>query len=164
MKRAILCLAWLAVFAISAGTASACSSGIIRSYFSYERPTITGSSVRLLVRIPAVGENWIGPIRAQLVSGVPGRSDDGYVLIRLPEAAAVTNCVYLGPTDGPVFVVGALQHSARGELALMAEARTPMRSRSTALRTRQDPSFYDQYIVDPAYRSDARSQAPAPQR
>jgi hypothetical protein len=153
MRRAIFSLASVAALAASAGTASACASGITRSYFSYDRPTATGSSVRLLVRIPAGEANRIGPIRARLVSGMQGRSDDSYVRIRLPEAAVGTNCIYLGPTDGPVFVVGALQRNARGGLYLMAEARRRTRQSPIYPPGRLRPSDYDQYIVDPAYLS-----------
>ena len=151
MRRAILSLVSVAAFAASVGTASACTSGIIRSYFSYERPTITGYSVRLLVGVPSGYVSGVGPIRARLLSGAPGPSDDGFVRIQFPEAAARTNCVNLGPTDGPVYVVGALQRSTRGELILIAEARPPTRSPSVLPRARLRASDYDRYIIDPAY-------------
>jgi len=159
MRRAILSLVSVAAFAASAGEASACTSGIIRSYFSYERPTTTGYSVRLLVGVPSGYVSEVGPIRARLLSGAPGPSDGGFVRIQFPEAAARTNCVYLGPTDGPVYVVGALRRGTRGELILIAEARSGI-SRPSFPRGRRDPAFYDQYIVDPAYQSDASTQKP----
>lgn len=159
MRRALFGLAAVMVFAESIETASACTTGIVRSYFSYERPSVTGASVRLLVNIPRGGLGGRGTIRARVLSGVPGPSDNGFVIIQLPEAAFGTNCVELGPTEGSIFVVGALRRNGRGELILMAEARLTPRP-LFVLRSRLRPSDYDQYILDPALRSDAPSQAP----
>jgi hypothetical protein len=154
MKGLHLFLGALAALVAVAGSAQACTSGRIRAYFSYERPTVTGQSAGLLVSIPPGEVREAGSIRARLLSGARDMSDNGYVRIRLGEAAFGTNCVELGPTDGPVFVVGTLQRNSRGELVLTAEAR-PQSPRPIFPRGRRDRSFYDQYIVDPAYLSPA---------
>jgi hypothetical protein len=152
VRRAVFVAVAAAAFVGTAGPAAACTSGITRSYFSYERPTLTGYSVGLLVSIPPGAEYGAEySIRARLVGGVPGPSGGTYVRIQLPEPPVHTNCVYLGPTDGPVFVAGALQRNSRGELVLTAEARRETRPPSIFTRGRHDPSFYDRYIVDPAY-------------
>lgn len=153
MSRMLFIAAAVAAYAGSAGAASACTDpSNRRSYFSYDRPALTGDSVQLLVSISPEEIRTTGSIRAQLLSGERGVSNDGYVRIRLGEAAVGENCVDLGPTEGPVFVVGALKRSSRGELLLMADARRQSPA-PIFRRGQRDPSFYDQFVVDPAYLS-----------
>jgi len=153
MRNLRLALGTLAALVAMAGSAQACTSGRIRAYFSYERPSVTGQSASLLVNIAPGEVRELGSIRARLLGGARDMSDNGYVRIRLGEAAFGTNCVELGPTDGPVFVVGTLQRNSRGELVLMAETRSQTGPRPIFPRGRRDSSFYDQYIVDPSYLS-----------
>ncbi len=105
----------------------------------------------LQVRINPLDVRVMGVIRARLLGGALDLSNDAYVRIRLDEPAIGTNCIQLGLTNGPVFVVGRLQRNANGELTLMAR---PMPTRSVNPgRPRHDAAYYDQYIVDPAYLS-----------
>jgi len=47
-----------------------------------------------------------GTVHARLFDGSPDLPASANVRIRLPDPAMGTNCIYLGPTDGPVFVAG----------------------------------------------------------
>jgi hypothetical protein len=135
----------------SAGGAHACTdSSRVRFYFSYQQPAQSGDLTVLRISIDPRDVREFGVIRARLLGGALNLPNYGYVDIRLDELAAGTNCVHLGPTEGPVFVVGRLQRGASGGLTLVA---APTRTWPATLppRPRHAPGYYDQYIVDPAY-------------
>jgi hypothetical protein len=149
MRRVLLLSAMAASLFASAGAALACTSGRVRFYFSHQQPAQVDGLTMLRISIDPREVREMGVIRARLLGGVLNLPNYGSVLIRLDEPAAGTNCIHLGPTDGPVFVVGRLGRGRSGELTLLA---TPTRTGRTAPpRPRHGPGYYDQYIVDPAY-------------
>ena len=106
--------------------------------------------VMLRVRIIREDVHEFGSIRARLLGGPLDLTNDGFVMIELPEEAVGTNCIDLGPTDAPVFVVGRLRQPAPGDLVLVA---TPTQTWPIgARRARHDLGDYDQHVIEPAYR------------
>ena len=134
-----------------AGPAAACMEGGL-SYFSARPPERRDGAPMLRVRITEIRGRTID---AELDGPVARLSPDGRVRIELPEN---DNCNDIGPAQGSVFVVGRLIQYSSGALTLRAMPSRPVRiPRVVPLPGR---SRYDQYIVDPAYRSDAPAQTP----
>jgi hypothetical protein len=128
----------------AAGGAQACTSGIMKSYFSYQRPVRQGGMTMLRVRVDDVDVD--GPVvSARLDGAFAHLSADGRVRILLPDYPFGSNCILMGPTDGPVFVIGRLSQTSPGQLSLVA---TPTRDLPRRRRSRCE---IEQYIVDPAY-------------
>ncbi len=127
-----------------AGNAQACYDGRnMQAYFSYQPPTRSGATVMLRVRIDNVGD---GVVHAQLEGSFAALSPDGTVRILLPEHPFGSNCLVMGPTNGPVFVIGELRQTDSGRLSLVA---TP--TRVLPRRRMHSRCEIEQYIVDPAY-------------
>jgi hypothetical protein len=88
-------------------------------------------------------------VRAELEGPYARLTPDGRVRIILPDDAG---CTELGPTEGPVFVIGNLSRYSSTALEIRATPALPAR-RPPQVRGRHDPARYDRYIVDPAYMS-----------
>lgn len=132
-----------------AGGARACTDASnMASYFSHLPPERIGDTPMLRVRVLGIEE---GEVSAQLDGSFERLSSDGKVRIELSELPMGSNCIEMGPTEGPVFVLGTLRQTASGELSLVA---IPTRSSRRRVRSRRE---LERYIVDPTYLS------PAPQ-
>jgi hypothetical protein len=146
------CLLALALAQVlGAAPSTACSAGF-QTYFSYSRLQPVDGTVNIRVRVTEIRGRVV---LAELEGPFARLSDDGNVRILLPTAPDNFGCEELGPIQGLVFVRGTPVRDASGRLTLEAAP-----SRPVWFRHVRSLDHYDQYIVDPAWRSDASSPAP----
>jgi hypothetical protein len=126
---------------------SVCNDGGVSRYFWTQRPERHGATPMLWVRVREVRGRIV---YADLEGPFARLSPDGRVRIILERFT--DGCATLGPTDGPVFVLGDLVQYSSGALVLRAmPAQLP--APPQRVHGRPDVSRYDRYIVDPSYLS-----------
>jgi hypothetical protein len=149
MRLLRLSLGAAAALVAMTGSAHACADGRGSYYFFDHPPERHAETPMLRVRITRIRGSVV---TADLDGPFARLSPDGTVRILLPSMPGTgIGCVMLGPTDRPVFVIGALVQYASGALELRA-----MPSQAVVIpgvRRTPDPARYDRYIVDPAYLS-----------
>ena len=146
----LLRIAPLAAIAMASGAQACFDGNDVTTYFSYQRPLRHGSTVMLRVTVANVEGSVV---HAQLVGPFARLSSDGSVRIDLVAPLGGDDCIEMGPTDGPVYVIGTLIRTQSGMLSHEA-----MPTLSPPRRRVRGNAELDSYIVDPSYLQ------PAPER